>query len=331
MTPPLLSLEEHYYSNAIFSSIGDKFQRTLQAVPGLVDQLLDLGDGRVSAMDRGNISFQVVSHAFTPGGPNARNCQEGNDELATAIAQSGQPARFAAFAVLPISNAAECEHELDRCVHQLGFVGALIDNHADGRHFDSAEYDILWAKACELDVPIYLHPTWPSARMAEAFKGEYPEPVSVSLSATGWGWHGDVGLHVLKLFAAGVFDRFPTLKIIIGHMGETLPFMLERCYDMSTRWGGWGPRERPLRQVWDENIWITTSGAWSLAPIKCILENTRVERIMYSVDYPFESNEKGLEWFERLEASGLLTGEQLEMIAYRNAEQLLKVQATRTA
>ena len=248
------------------------------------------------------------------------------------MARSRQPARFAALAVLPVSDAAECARELERCVSQLGFAGALIDNHADGRHFDSAAYDLLWAKASELDVPIYLHPTWPSACMAEAFKGEYPDSVGVSLGAAGWGWHGDVGLHVLKLFAAGVFDRFPTLKIIIGHMGEMLPFMLERCYDMSTRFaGGWGPRQRPLRQVWDENMWITTSGAWSLAPIKCILENTRVERIMYSVDYPFESNEKGLEWFERLEASGMLTGEQLEMIAYRNAEQLLKVQAPRTA
>lgn len=267
----------------------------------------------------------LTLNAFA-GSPNAENCRAGNDELARAIADSGRPARLAAFAVLPCSNAAESARELERTVSSLGFVGALIDNHADGKYFDSAGYDVLWAKACALDVPIYLHPTWPSARMAEAFTGAYPEPVGISLRAAGWGWHGDVGLHILKLFCANVFDRFPALKIIIGHMGEMLPFMLERCYDMSTRWGGWGPRERPLRQVWDENIWITTSGAWSLAPIKCILENTKVERIMYSVDYPFESNEKGLEWFEQLEASGLLTSEQLKMVAYGNAERLLKVQ-----
>ena len=264
-------------------------------------------------------------NAFT-GSPSAENCRAGNDELARAIANSGRPARFAAFAVLPCSNAAQSARALERSVSSLGFVGALIDNHADGKHFDSAEYDVLWAKACALDVPIYLHPTWPSARMAEAFMGAYPEPVGTSLGAAGWGWHGDVGLHVLKLFCANVFDRFPALKIIIGHMGETLPFMLERCYDMSTRWAGWGPHKRPLRQVWNENIWITTSGAWSLAPMKCILENTSVERIMYGVDFPFESNEKGREWFEQLEASGCLTSEQLNMVAYGNAERLLKVQ-----
>ncbi|KAL3481049.1 hypothetical protein BJX99DRAFT_272229 [Aspergillus californicus] len=329
MTPPLLALEEHYYSSAIFNSIGETFQRTLQAVPGLTDELLGFGDGRLEAMDRGNISLQVVSHAFTPGGPSAEACRAGNDELAEAIAKISDPARFAAFAVLPIADATESASELSRSVTQLGFVGALIDNHADGRHFDGPEYDILWANACALDVPIYLHPTWPSARQAENFMGSYPTPVGISLGGPGWGWHGDVGLHVLKLFAAGVFDRFPKLKIVIGHMGETLPFMLERVSEMSTRWGGWGVRDRPLRQVWDENIWITTSGSWSLAPMKCILHNTKVDRIMYSVDYPFESNERGLEWWRELEGSGLLTEEELELVAYRNAENLLKVHVKR--
>lgn len=102
-----------------------------------------------------------------------------------AIARNGQPARFAAFAVLPVSDAEECARELERCVLRLRFVGALIDNHANGRHFDSAEYDVLWGTASELDVPIYLHPTWPSGRMAEVFKGEYPDFVGASLGAAG--------------------------------------------------------------------------------------------------------------------------------------------------
>ncbi|KAL3488639.1 hypothetical protein BJX62DRAFT_253111 [Aspergillus germanicus] len=330
MTPPLIALEEHYYSSAIFEAIGETFQRTLQGVPGLSDQLRALDNARIHAMDRGNISLQVVSHAFTPGGPSADACRKGNDELAADIARmsnkTSNPSRFAAFAVLPVSNPTASATELARAVSELGFVGALIDNHADGKHFDAPEYDPLWSTACELDVPIYLHPTWPSARMAENYMGSYPVPVGVSLGGPGWGWHPDVGLHVLKLFAAGVFDRFPTLKIIIGHMGEMLPFMLERLSDMSTRWAGWGVRARDLRQVWDENIWITTSGAWSLAPMKCILHNTNIEHIMYGVDYPFESNERGLTWFGELEGSGLLTEEELEMVAHRNAEKLLKVQ-----
>lgn len=227
--------------------------------------------------------------------------------------------------MLPVGDPSASAAELDRSVSTLNFVGALIDNHANGTHFDGPAYDVLWAKATELDVPIYLHPTFPSADMAAQFAGSYSLGAAASLGAAGWGWHSDVGLHLLKLFAAGVFDRFPKLKIVLGHMGEMVPFMLERCVDMSTRWAGWGARERSLKQVWDENVWITTSGSWSLAPIKAILHNTRVDRIMFSVDYPFETNEKALEWFQELEDSGLLTAEELEMVAYRNAEELLGV------
>ncbi|KAF1969097.1 amidohydrolase 2 [Bimuria novae-zelandiae CBS 107.79] len=328
----LLSLEEHYYSNAVFSSLDERVQRTLEAVPGLVDQLVNVGEERLASMDRGDITLQVISHAFTSGGPSPDTCRRGNNQLARAILSSCQPTRFAAFAVLPVADPAASALELHRCVSQLGFVGALIDNHADGTHYDATAYAVLWAKACELDVPIYLHPTWPSAAMGAHYAGNYPNAVSTSLGGPGWGWHADVGLHVLKLFAAGVFDMFPSLKIILGHMGEMLPFMLERCIEMSKGFaGGWGPRVRPLRQVWDENIWITTSGAWSVAPMRCILANTRVERIMYSVDYPFESNEKGRRWFEQLEESGLLSREELEMVAHGNAEKLLRVQLPRCA
>lgn len=205
------------------------------------------------------------------------------------------------------------------------FVGALIDNHANGKHFDGSDYDALWSAAVELDVPIYLHPTFPTPDTMSTFMGNYPPSIGVSLGAASWGWHSDVGLHVLKLFAAGVFDRFPTLKIIVGHMGEMLPFMLERVGFMSESFaGGWaGRREREWKRVWDENVWITTSGVWSLAPMKCLLENTRVERIMFSVDYPFEESGKGKRWFEQLEASGLLSVEELELVGWRNAEMLL--------
>ena len=107
------------------------------------------------------------------GSSSAEDCRAGNDELARAIMKSGHPTRFAAFAVLPWSNAGESARQLKQTMSTLGFVGAPIDNRADGKHFDSAEYDVLWAKACKLDVPIYLHPTWPSPRMAETSMGAY--------------------------------------------------------------------------------------------------------------------------------------------------------------
>lgn len=137
-----------------------------------------------------------------------------------------------------------------------------------------------------------------------------------------WGWRSEVGLHVLRLHAAGVFDKFPRLKIILGHIGEMMPFMLQRLQDQEIIMG---KQERPFIQVWDENIWITTSAAWSLDPMRCILSNTKIEHIMYSVDYPFTQTEHGLRWIDELEKSGLVTKDQLDLIAYKNAEGLLRI------
>lgn len=110
-----------------------------------------------------------------------------------------------------------------------------------------------------------------------------------------WGWHSEVGLHVLRLHAAGVFDKFPRLKIILGHFGEVMPFMLQRIQDQEIIMG---KQERPFIQVWDENICITTCVAWSLDPMRCILSNTKIEHIMYSIDYPFTPTEHGLRWID---------------------------------
>jgi predicted TIM-barrel fold metal-dependent hydrolase len=138
------------------------------------------------------------------------------------------------------------------------------------------------------------------------------------------GWHSDVGLHILKLFASGLFDEYPRLKIIAGHFGEMLPFMLERIMVLSKRWG---ERKRLFKEVYDENIWITTSGVWSVSPMACILRNTKIDHILYSVDYPFAKNEDGVVFMNELKESGLVTDEQFEMIGYRNAETLLGVKA----
>ncbi|KAK2056305.1 amidohydrolase [Colletotrichum caudatum] len=142
--------------------------------------------------------------------------------------------------------------------------------------------------------------------------------------AAGFGWHQETGLAVLRLFAAGLFDAVPGVKIIIGHFGEMLPFMMERVEKLSPRWGA---RERSWRRVWEENIWVTTSGVWGLAPLACVLRNTPVDHVLYSVDYPFAKNEDGLAWVRELRDSGMVTPEELDKIAYRNAEKLLRVKA----
>ncbi|KAF2483493.1 hypothetical protein BDY17DRAFT_249622 [Neohortaea acidophila] len=322
MLPPLIALEEHFFSTGVLNALTETYQEQFKHVPGLRDKIADLDQLRLSDMDKNEISMQVISHACVPGGPTVQQCIEGNDQLAAACKK--HPNRFAGFAVLPMADAEESARELERTVRELGFVGALIDNRAQEKYYDGAEYDCVWKQAQDLDVPIYLHPTWPAESMAAQFTGNFTSGASRSLGASGWGWHADCGLHVLRLHAAGVFDRFPRLKIILGHFGEMLPFQLQRICNLSVRWG---EIQRDFKTVWQENIWITTSGVWSLDPLRCILHNTPIDHIMFSVDYPLEKNENGLMWMKELEQSGLVASEQLEMIAYKNSEKLLKVKA----
>jgi predicted TIM-barrel fold metal-dependent hydrolase len=332
---PLITLEEHFFSSHIkdWSTYG--YSEQFKHLPGVVDKLLDLDSLRLASMDENAISIQVLSHG--PGlakgdGPDPLgDCRRANDEMADAVRR--HPTRYAALAVLPMSMPDAAAKELARCVTELNFRGALVDNHVSGKHYESPRYHIFWRTAEALNVPIYLHPTWPSPDIQlPQYQGDILASATASLGSSGWGWHADVGNHVLKLFAAGVFDLFPKLKIIVGHMGEMLPFMLERIEYLSQRWavGSLNPKltHRPFGQVWKENIWITTSGCWSVAPIACILRNTAVEHVLYSVDYPFAKNEDGLKFMEELERSGLVTREQFEQIGYRNAEQLLGIKVS---
>ena len=319
MVPPLIALEEHFFSNAAEdSTVKEKYVEQFKYVPGVEDKLKDLEHLRFDEMAKGKVSMQIVSHC--PGALTPEQAVAANDQLAAAVKK--HPDRFAGFAVLSMNHPQHCADELERCVNQLGFVGALVDNHVNGSYYDGDEYDVLWRKAEELSIPIYLHPTWPADSML--VQGNFTPGAARSLGSSGWGWHSDVGQHVLRLHAANVFEKFPKLKIIIGHFGEMLPFMLQRICSLSVRWG---ERKRHFRQVWDENIWVTTSGVWSLDPLRCMLANTKIERILFSVDFPFEKNENGLKWMEELEGSGLVSQEQLEMIAYKNSERLFGMEA----
>ncbi|KAK5112608.1 hypothetical protein LTR62_003922 [Meristemomyces frigidus] len=314
MVPPLITLEEHFISSHVPGAV-EHYKRFSDSIAA---KLADLVDGRIQDMEVGDVSFQIVSHA--PMNLSADECSKANDELAQACQK--YPDRFAGFAVLPMLEPKKAADELERTVKQLGFVGALVNNHVNGTFYDEEKYWPTFARAVELDVPIYLHPSFPSDEMAEHYKGNYSDKTAFMLSIASWGWHTETGLHILRLFASGLFDKYPKLKIIIGHNGEMLPFALDRIITFSTQWG---PRERDLRTVWNENIWITTAGYFSLAPLACVLRECKIDRIMYSVDYPFALNDKGLAFVKDLAGSDLVNDEQLEMICHKNAEKLLKL------
>ena len=278
-----------------------------------------------------------------------------NDQLSTAI--SAHPDRFRGFCFLPMGLPSLAAAELDRCITDLHFVGALIDSHLPNMTFYGSEaYDPFWETAQRLNVPIYLHPTYapvtdvtgsegretPSPR--ESNSSSYNEIVAAVLSAPGFGWHVDNGLSFLRLWLGGVFDRYPDVKLVLGHMGETIPFMLDR---VDSAMGALKSEGVSVKEAWARNVWITTSGFFSMAPFRALKETTDVERILvsrgfenlvevkwivlmrfemqFSVDYPWSTNEVGVAFMQELKDSGVVSKEEWEMIAFKNAQTLLKL------
>ncbi|KAL2205435.1 2-amino-3-carboxymuconate-6-semialdehyde decarboxylase [Sarocladium strictum] len=318
---PIITLEEHFASRKISESSPEAKAQYGLFPPPLFNKLHDLDAGRIKDLDDGNISMQIVSHG--PGEADAETCRAVNDELAAATKK--HPNRLAGFATLPMEDPKAAAEELERAVNELGFVGALVDCHLHGQFYEGEQFRPLFAKAEELNVPIYIHPTFASESMEAHYQGNYPDIVGKALSAFGWGWHVETGHHILRLFASGLFDAHPSLKIIIGHMGEMLPFQIDRTAGVMDRVC---PQiKRGLKEVWRENIWVTTSGMFTFAPLRCLLEVMPIEHVLFSVDYPFSGNEKGYAFLEEIEREGLITGTDLDLFAYKNAEALLGVKA----
>jgi predicted TIM-barrel fold metal-dependent hydrolase len=219
---PLISLEEHFISRSLRDSQYAQKLGLALFPPEVSRKFLDLDSERIRDMDEAGIAVQVVSHNPGGGALPLEICRQANDQLHVEgiLRNIG---RLAGFAALPMSSPAEAAEELSRCVNELKFVGALISNHAAGNNFDNVSYWPVFERAQELDVPIYLHPAFPEKSKTESFQGNFSQAAAEGMSAYAWGWHSDVGLHFLRLFAAGVFDRFPHLKIILGHDGEMTP------------------------------------------------------------------------------------------------------------
>lgn len=318
---PILSLEEHFL---------DPVTRTAETGPDhfahfpapILDKLSSLGTSRLASMTDAGVALQVLSHV--PSDPTPEVAAATNDRLAQSIAAA--PNRLAGFATLPLCDPDAAAAELERCVKGLGFAGALIDAHHRGRTYDDKVYWPVFEAAQALGCVVYIHPAFPAeGAWAKHYEGNYGEDVALALGAFGLGWHSETALAFLKMFAAGLFEEFPRLKIVLGHMGEGLPFFLDRIYKAAARWG----RRRSLEEVWNDNVWVTTSGIFSLAPFSCLLQTTKIERILFSIDYPFSENQLGRDFLIKIGQSGLVTRDQLEGIAYKHAEALLKLEITK--
>jgi predicted TIM-barrel fold metal-dependent hydrolase len=208
--------------------------------------------------------------------------------------------------------------EAKRAITELGFCGVVINGHTQGRFLDDPEFGDLLAAVEELDVPIYLHPTYPPQQVADVYFGGLPEPTGAALSTAAWGWHAETGLHVLRLAATGVFDRHPKLQIVVGHMGENLPFSLMRADSVLTRAN---PDSRSVAEVVREHVHITICGYTTTPPLLCALQVFGADRIMFSTDYPFGDPVL----HARFLAEAPISPADRDKIGYRNAQHLFRL------
>ena len=212
-----------------------------------------------------------------------------NDELADAV--RAYPTRFAGFAALGLKDPAAAAAELERCVTHLGFKGALVDGTTGGLFLDAPRFLPVFEAAAHLGVPIYLHPAPPPEPVREAYFSGLPGELGFLLSIAGWGWHAETGLHTLRLIVSGLFDRLPGLQLIIGHMGEGLPYALARSSGVLSHAA---PHlGQPVAAYFQSNIHLTTSGYFTAPPLRCALEVVGIDRLQFSIDYPYSPNTRG--------------------------------------
>ncbi|KAK7908964.1 hypothetical protein PG985_014842 [Apiospora marii] len=329
--PPYYTLEEHWLSPSLIQQFQDNPLNAPIGASAVLPKLREIGSSRLASMDANNIRVQVISHVPIPEVLSSPpGCATANDELATAIAASPDPTRFRGFCVLPMALPGDAAAELRRCVTTHGFVGALVDAHlANESYYDGPAHDPLWAAAVALDVPIYLHPTYPSLRdilaagsglYAPAVEDEWTTGQAAAFGTPAWGWHERAGFGFLRLYLGGAFERHRDLQVILGHMGELVPYSLWRS-DLYLSRG----RNRTLTEVWASNVYVTTSGVFSLDPVATLVRNTDRGRVLYSVDYPFARNEDGAAFMAGLRDSGLVTQAEFDQVAYQNAARLLKI------
>ncbi len=241
-----------------------------------------------------------------------------NDQIASRIA--AHPQRYAGFAHLPLTDPDASADELERAVSQLGFRGALVSGATEGRYLDHRSFEPLLSRAEQLDVPIYLHPAASPKPVRDALYAGLPDDLGFWMSVFGWGWHSDTAVHVPRLLLSGSLERHPNLKIIIGHLGEGLQVMMPRLDQQFHQFAGFGgiPSE-----ILRKHIWVSTSGFFFLPSFMATLDAFGADRILYSVDYPFGSLERGRAFLEELS----IDTETLANIAHGNAVQLLKLTA----
>ena len=314
-----VALEEHYSDPELDAYRGvvlpDAMAARLRMTP----------EARVARLDRLGLSMEVLSLAppglqgvLTSEAPDvARGV---NDRLARYVAQA--PDRFAGFAALPTVDPKASAEELKRSVLDLGLVGAMIHGPTDGRFLDHASFEPLFAAAAELGVPLYIHPSEILSPVRQAYFAPYDVTHPMFIRA-GWGYTIETGTHAIRLVLSGHLDRHPDLRIILGHLGEGIPFMMDRIDEALAR-------DTPMKtfsEVFRRHFHVTTSGFFSDAALECSQIQLGAERVMFSIDAPYASEEKAMGWLGALDAKAedMTARTRVADLARSNAIALLKL------
>jgi hypothetical protein len=320
-----IALEETYATPKFMQAQAEMMKSDPSEAPEglakIIKQLIDVDKGRIDAMDQAGIDVQVLS-LFSPGVEQMKTSmavdisKDANDYIANAIKKN--PTRLAGFATLPTAVPDTAADELERMVKEHDFKGAIINGHTNGRYLDDEFFWPIFDRAEKLKVPIYLHPTLPPKAVIESsYTGNFSQEVSTLLARNAWGWHLETALHILRIILGGVFDQYPDLQFIIGHMGEGIPFMQQRIDDSL-------PQEtinleHPVSEYLQKNVNYTFSGLNYTQTFLNLFLEMGVDRIMFSTDYPFIPMEDTMKFLDQLPVSKA----DKEKIAHGNAERLL--------
>src|ERR1700723_212059 len=315
-----IALEEHFLSPGFedywLPTMGNVDRK---AVDTLLARLKDFGDARLEGMESAGIGRSVLSISG-PGvqierdtAPARRRAAEANDFLAGEVVK--RPDRYSGFGHLPMQDERAAADELERCVRDLKFCGAMINGHTNGEYLDHPSLYPFWERAEALGATIYIHPTDPvtPAPVLDGCKG---------LRRATWEWGFETGSHALRLVFSGLFDRFPRAKVMLGHLGETLPFLLWR-FDSRAKLYSVKLAKQPSDYI-KENIAVTTSGMCSAEPLNCSLAALGATRVMFGADYPFESAAEAGEFLDHVPLADAVRDD----IAFNNAVRYLGLAKT---
>ncbi len=319
----IIALEESFWYDKLTTEGSDKARAWLQLKSEVgadwQRRLVDFTEYRLPDMDRNGVDMQVLS-LNSPGiqaqpDPDiaVADARTANDFLADIVKE--HPQRFAGLAALPLQDPSKAAAELRRAIG-LGLHGALVNDHTLGHYLDEPQYATFWETLQDLDVPLYIHPNAVPADTWKVVQG-YP-----GMDTAMWSWAPRTGGHAVRLILGGVFDRYPNARVILGHMGEFLPFQLTRLDSRYEVLNWEHPLEKLPSAYFGTNIAITTTGVFSHAALIAAIQAVGVDNVMFSIDYPFESTEQAVQF---IRTAPLAPADQAR-VAHVNAERILRLQ-----